>query len=57
MISITSIGVIIKLLDFIHDSLHPFFKDEPDNKDLEIILKKLESIEKEVKDAKEKNKD
>jgi hypothetical protein len=42
----------LNVLDLIHDSLHPFFKDEPDNKDLDKILEKLKSIEEEIKEIK-----
>jgi len=48
----SSITIILNVLDLIHDSLHPFFKDEPDNKDLDKILEKLKSIEEEIKEIK-----
>lgn len=46
--------LILKSLDTIHDLLHPFFKDDVDNSDLDKILVKLEKIESEINEMKNK---
>ena len=50
----SSITVILNVLDLIHDSLDPWFSDNKKctEKDLDLILEKLKTIENEVKDLK-----
>lgn len=52
----SSITVILNVLDLIHDSLDPFFGNNKKctDHDLDLIIEKLEKIENEVKEIKNK---
>ena len=47
----TTVAVILKLLEWTHAALHPFFTNDEQisNKDLELIVTKLDEIKNEIK--------
>ena len=48
------VGVAIKALDFLHDILCPFFKDDNKSKQQQKILQKIKSLQEQLSTLKKK---